>query len=150
MLKGGRRAESAFSSGGRAWVSAPRIARFVCCTATARSRLSRGYFRLSRGGRVSAGGVWTARACSAAHTDPASARSVMPPLPARPAAITTIRDTVSCTWIFYSECRLCVHCDFFCHFLKLWSCRGSPWCVNATEYCGNRVNRMRIRFSFVA
>lgn len=92
--EGRQHTASAFSSGWRRWVTAPRI-EAVCLL-----------HRAARGSGLGARGT----ALSAPRSELAIARA-MPPLPARlhrdPAAgiVTTIRDTVSCSWIFYSECR---------------------------------------------
>lgn len=99
--EGRQHTASAFSSGWRRWVTAPRI--------TAICLLHRHPLPALPPSISSGGGV---RAQCAAHRVRDTTHCIMPPLPARlrrdPAAagiVTTIRDTVSCSWIFYSECR---------------------------------------------
>lgn len=107
--EGRQHTASAFSSAWRRWVTAPRIAA-VCLLHRPLPALP----SIISGGRRAAACTAVLGALSPREHAPVA----MTPLPAPPARlrrldacdasagiVTTIRDTVSCSWIFYSECR---------------------------------------------
>lgn len=162
--EGRQHTASAFSSAWRGWVIIPRIA----AVAPPAPGSPVDYFE-----RVVACTSWRL-GDSARRVEPESgpSRGAMPPLPAPPARrvrlesglVTTIRDTVSCSWIFYSECRARLYHDLVTRKTFTAFHRGTVPCsrplfVSTTSQCfllfpedprDLRVNFNESNFAFVS